>query len=74
MAKTNVTARTYPKRKRAEISYRESSSDESGVDDEYDTMDDEITTTPNKVSEDSFFWPELSNQMPSDELSLEAQT
>ena len=51
MASTKVTVRTYPKRKRAEISYRESSSDESGVEDEYDydTLDDKPTTTTRKV-------------------------
>lgn len=57
MASANkVTARTYPKRKRAEVSYHESSdSDESGVDDKYETLDDEPITTTRKVSEDCSF-------------------
>ena len=42
MANTTVTGR-YPKRKKAEISYHESSSDEGEVDDEYGVS--EATTT-----------------------------
>ena len=42
MAIAAVTTRAYPKRKRAEISYHESSSDEDQVDDECSASDEEI--------------------------------
>lgn len=50
MARTAATTvpRAYPKRKRAEISYHESSSDESEVDDENDTSDEELTAAKRK--------------------------
>ena len=35
MAPTTLTTRTYPKRKRADISYHEASSDEDEADEEY---------------------------------------
>lgn len=50
MATTPVTTRAYPKRKRAEISYHESSSGEGEEDDEYGTSDEVlVTTTTRKV-------------------------
>lgn len=45
MATTPVTTRAYPKRKRAEISYHESSSGEGEEDDEYGTSDEVLVTT-----------------------------
>lgn len=48
MATSTVTTRSYPKRKRAEISYHESSSDEGEVDEEYGASDEEITSTTRK--------------------------
>lgn len=44
-----VTTRGYPKRKRAEISYKEGSSDESEVDDEYGVSDKVLKTRAKKV-------------------------
>lgn len=44
-----VTTPAYPKRKRKEISYKESSSDESEVDDEYDESDGVFGTRGKKV-------------------------
>lgn len=49
MASTAETTRAYPKRKRADISYYESSSDESGADDGYRTSDEELPATTKKV-------------------------
>ena len=49
MATTAVTTRAYPKRKRAEISYHESSSDEVEVDDEYGASDEKLTARSRKV-------------------------
>lgn len=57
MASTAATPRIYPKRKRADISYHESSSEESEVssseesevDDGYDTQDEKLTATTRKV-------------------------
>lgn len=49
MAATTVITRAYPKRKRAEISYYESSSDESEVDDEYGASDENLSATTRKV-------------------------
>lgn len=49
MASMAVTPRIYPKRKRANISYHESSSEESEVDDEYNTQDEKATATTRKV-------------------------
>ncbi|KAF6225363.1 hypothetical protein HO173_012801 [Letharia columbiana] len=48
MATTAVTTRAYPKRKRAEISYHESSSDEVEVDDEYGASDGKLTARSRK--------------------------
>ena len=66
MASTAVTTRAYPKRKRAEISYHESSSDESEVDDGYRTSDEKLPTMTKKVR-----WSILvvfANQMSSNSL------
>lgn len=49
MASTAAIPRIYPKRKRANISYHESSSEESEVDDGYDTQADKRKVTTRKV-------------------------
>lgn len=49
MASTAATPRIYPKRKRADISYHESGSEETEVDDRYDTRDAKRTATTRKV-------------------------
>ena len=51
MPSTATTTRNYPKRKRAVISYHESSSGESGIDDGYDTSDDKSPVTTRKVGQ-----------------------
>lgn len=49
MAPSTLTTRTYPKRKRAEISYHETSSDEDEVDEEYGASDQNKSTPTAKV-------------------------
>ena len=49
MAGTTMTTHTYPKRKRADISYHESSSDESEGDNEYQTSNEKFSMTARKV-------------------------
>ena len=49
MASAAVTTRGYPKRKRAEVSYCEISSDEGEVDNESASSDAELTTKARKV-------------------------
>lgn len=49
MASTAATPRIYPKRKRADISYHESGSEESEVDDRYEARDEKRTATTRKV-------------------------
>lgn len=44
-----VNTGAYPKRKRAETSYKESSSDESEGDDEYGASNKKLKTTASKV-------------------------
>ena len=49
MGSTTVIARSYPKRKRAEVTYREISSDEGEVDNESDSSDEQVTASARKV-------------------------
>ena len=49
MAPSTLTTRTYPKRKRAEISYHETSSDEDEVDEEYAASNQHLSTATAKV-------------------------
>ena len=51
MASTTVTTRSLPKRKRAAINYHESSTDESDLDDEYATSEEESAARARKVCE-----------------------
>lgn len=44
-----LTTRAYPKRKRVEVSYKESSSDESEVDDEYGASNEALAAPARKV-------------------------
>ena len=51
MAPSTLISRTYPKRKRAEISYHESSSDEDEAGEEYTVSNQSLSTGTAKVCE-----------------------
>ena len=60
MAPTTPITRTYPKRKRADISYRESISDEDEVDQEYATSNQSQSTLPAKVRQSTLIlWQQI---------------